>query len=349
MKICFIIPSMTGGGAERVTANLANRLDDMGHEVRIMMTSSDDVAYKLNDGISVNQIGERTHGSLLGRLQRIFTLRKYFKQNKDTVYVSMPTDTNMFAIIASLFLPVQLIISERNDPNQYGHKALRDFLYHFAKKMVFQTDDAAGCYSKRLQKAGRVIPNPICEENIESYLGERSKRFVVVGRLEPQKNHKMLLEAYKIVAEEYKDYDLYLYGKGGLEQELKGLATNLGLADRVHFEGFCSDIQNRIMDATAYVLSSNYEGISNSLLEAMAMGLPVISTDCPIGGSRMLIEHGKNGLLVPVGDKQALADAMCCIVENPGQAKRMSNEAQKVKDRFSIQRITEEWLQYMKE
>ena len=182
-----------------------------------------------------------------------------------------------------------------------------------------------------------------------SYSGERRKRFVVVGRLEPQKNHKLLLEAYKEVADKYKDYDLFLYGKGWLEQELSNLTDSLGLTGRVHFEGFCSDVQDQIKDATAYILSSDYEGISNSLLEAMAMGLPVISTDCPIGGSRMLITHMKNGLLIPVGDKKALVDAMCYMVENPEQAKRMSDEAQKVKDRFSIQRITEEWLQYMKE
>lgn len=349
MKICFIIPCMTGGGAERVIANLANRLDEMGHEVRIMMTSSDDVAYQLNENVFVFNLGYRTNGSLIGRLRRITSMRGYFKKNKDMVFVSMETATNMFAIIASLFLPLHLIISERNDPNQYGHKALRDFWYRFAKKMVFQTEDAARCYSRRLQRVGKVIPNPICEENIVSYSGERRKRFVVVGRLEPQKNHKLLLEAYKEVADKYKDYDLFLYGKGWLEQELSNLTDSLGLTGRVHFEGFCSDVQDQIKDATAYVLSSDYEGISNSLLEAMAMGLPVISTDCPIGGSRMLIIHMKNGLLIPVGDKQALADAMCYMVENPEQAKRMSDEAQKVKDRFSIQRITEEWLQYMKE
>lgn len=349
MRICFIIPSMTGGGAERVTANLANRLDEMGHEVKIMMTASDDVAYKLNDKITVEQIGERTHGSIMGRVQRIFTLRKYFKQNKDTVYVSMPTDTNMFAVMASMFLPVKLIISERNDPNQYGHKCLRDFLYRFAKKMVFQTEDARDCYSKRLQKVGRIIPNPICEEKLETYTGERSKRFVVVGRLEPQKNHKLLLEAFAEVAAKYKDYDLYLYGKGSLEQELKERCANLGIADRVHFEGFCSDVHKQIVDAAAYVLSSDYEGISNSLLEAMAMGIPVISTDCPIGGSRMLIENEKNGLLIPVGDRQALTDAMKYIIEHAEAAEKMGEEAKKVRERFSIQAVADAWLEYMKE
>lgn len=349
MKICFIIPSMTGGGAERVTANLANRLDEMGHEVKILMTASGDVAYKLNEDVKASQIGERTHGSIMGRVQRIFTLRKYFKENMDTVYVSMPTDTNMFAVLASLFLRVNLIISERNDPNQYGHKALRNFLYCFAGKMVFQTEDAKNCYSRRLQRLGRIIPNPICEEKLLTYTGAKSKRFVVVGRLEPQKNHKLLLEAYADIAAEYKEYDLYLYGKGNLKEELKAFSHQLGIADRVHFEGFCQDVHEKIIDAAAYVLSSDYEGISNSLLEAMAMGIPVISTDCPIGGSRMLIEHKKNGLLIPVGDKSALTEAMKYIIEHAEEAKGMGVEAAKVKERFSIQAVADAWLEYMKE
>ena len=108
-------------------------------------------------------------------------------------------------------------------------------------------------------------------------------------------------------------------------------------------------MHNQIVDAAAYVLSSDYEGISNSLLEAMAMGIPVISTDCPIGGSRMLIEHKKNGMLVPVGDKRALIEAMKYIIEHAEDAERMGQEAAKVKERFSIQAVADAWLEYMKE
>lgn len=349
MKICFIIPSMTGGGAERVTANLANRLDEMGHEVKILMTASDDVDYELNDGILTFQIGERTHGSLIGRVQRIVTLRKYFSQHRDTAYVSMETDTNMFAILAAMFLSVNLIISERSNPHQYGHQTLRNLIYCFAKKMVFQTEDARNCYSKRLQKAGRIIANSITHENVEVYRGMRSKRFVAVGRLESVKNYQALIKAYAQVALKHADYDLYLYGKGKLEQELKSLSNQLQISEKVHFEGFCQNVQEQIKDAAAYILSSDYEGISNSLLEAMSIGMPVISTDCPIGGSRMLIAHEKNGLLVPVGDVEALAEAMEYIILNPDKAIEMGEEAAKVNERFSTHVIADEWLQYMKE
>lgn len=349
MKICFLIPSMTGGGAERVTANLANKMDEMGHEVTILMVASDEVAYHLSEGIKVNTFGSRSHGALIGRVKKIFEFRRYFKAHKDTVFIAMATETNMFAALASIGIPVKLLVSERSNPERFEQKKMRDFTYMFVKKIVFQTEDASSCFSKRLQDVGRIIANPVAEGTLEPFYGERSKRFVAVGRLQEVKNHKLLLEAFAEIAAEYEDYDLYLYGEGKTEEQLREQCRQLEVAERVHFEGFCSDVNEKIRDASAYILTSDYEGISNSLLEAMAMGIPVVSTDCPIGGSRMLIEHKKNGLLIPVGDKSALTEAMRYIIEHAEDAKRMGEEAEKVKERFSIQAIADAWLEYMKE
>lgn len=349
MKVCFIIPSLTGGGAERVVANLANKMDELGHEVKILMTASSDVEYRLNQGIVLEQITERTQGSIYKRLQRIFLLRRYFKEHIDTAYIAMPTETNMFAVLAAIGLHVNLIISERNDPNRDRCKKLRDLIYCLAKKMVFQTQEARDYYSKRLQQVGKIIPNPLCNDKIEIYKGERTKRIVVVGRLEEQKNHRMLLKAYAALEEKCKKYSLHIYGVGSLEQELKELSAQLGISEYVHFEGFSNDIHNQIRDAAMYILSSDYEGISNSLLEAMAMGLPVISTECPIGGSKMLIEHMKNGILVPVGDVDAMREAMEYMVIHREEAETMGAEATKVRERYSIDIITQEWLAYIQE
>lgn len=349
MKICFIIPSMTGGGAERVTANLANRLDEMGHEVTIMMTASDDVDYRLNESVVLFKMGNRTNGSLIGRIQRITTMRRYFRKNNDVAYVSMETATNMFAVLSSLFMPINLTISERSNPKQYEHQKLRDCIYCFAPKMVFQTEDAKKCYTKRLQKDGKIIGNPVTEDNAVVYQGERDKRFVAVGRLEAVKNYQMLINAFANVVRMYPEYTLHFYGKGSLESDLREIVHSLDITEKVYFEGFCQNVQEKIKDATAYILSSDYEGMSNSLLEAMSIGMPVISTDCPIGGSRMLIEHEKNGLLVPVGDVDALTEAMRYMIENADSAIQMGREAAKVNERFSIQNVADEWLQYIKE
>lgn len=349
MKVCFIIPSLTGGGAERVVANLANKMDELGHEVKILMTASSDVEYRLNQGIVLEQITERTQGSIYKRLQRIFLLRRYFKEHTDTAYIAMPTETNMFAVLAAVGLHVNLIISERNDPNRDRCKELRDLIYCLAKKMVFQTQEARDYYSKRLQQVGKIIPNPLCNDKIEIYKGERKQKIVVVGRLEEQKNHRMLLEAYAALEEKCKNYSLHIYGVGSLEKELKDLSVRLGISEHVHFEGFCNDIHNEIKDASMYVLSSDYEGISNSLLEAMAMGLPVISTECPIGGSKMLIEHMKNGILVPVGNVDTMKEAMEYMIIHREEAETMGAEATRVRERYSIDVITQEWISYIQE
>lgn len=349
MKVCFIIPSLTGGGAERVVANLANKMDELGHEVKILMTASSDVEYSLKKGIVLEQITERTQGSIYKRVQRIFLLRKYFKTHPDEAFIAMPTETNMFAVLASVGLPVNLIISERSDPHQDKCKKLRDLIYRLSKKMVFQTKQAEDYYLKESNITGKIIANPLCNDKIEIYSGDRTKRIVVVGRLNHLKNHKMLLQAYAALDKRCKEYHVYIYGKGELEQELKDLCVQLDIVGNVHFEGFCNDIHNQIKDAAMYVLSSDAEGMSNSLLEAMAAGLPVISTDCPIGGSAMLIEHMKNGILVPVGDAAAMKDAMEYMINNREAAEAMGLEATKVRERYSIDLITQEWLAYMQE
>ena len=152
MKICFITATLVGGGAERVIANLSNEMAKRGHEVTVLLTAGYVVEYDLHKNVKVLQIGERTAHSIKGRLNRVFLLRKYFKQNRDTYYVSMPTDTSIFVLLAAFFLRLNLVVSERNDPNKYEHAKLRDIAYLFAKKVVFQTPDAQKCFCKRLQK-----------------------------------------------------------------------------------------------------------------------------------------------------------------------------------------------------
>jgi len=344
MKILFTIANMVGGGSERVLANLANDFVNKGHEVAILMTAGNDIAYELDSKVKTFSIGSRTGGSVIGRIKRIFAMRKAFRQDKNQVIVSFGTETNMFALLAGIGLKNKIVISERNDPNQCGFAKIRDMIYPLAEGHVFQTEDAKKCFSKKIQSKSVVIPNPLKEELPSACEGERRKEIAAVGRLTPQKNHKLLLKAFRLFCEKHPDYKLVIFGQGELEQELKDYAKTLELEDKVVWKGFAADVLEQIRESAMYVLSSDYEGISNSLAEAMAIGLPVISTDCPIGGSKMCIEHGVNGMLVPIQDERALAEAMCYLAENEDVAKNMGRKACEIRTSLSQDVISEMWL-----
>ena len=343
MKVLMITAGMRGGGTERVIAVLANFLAKKKNDVTIIMTSEKEVVYQLDETIKIVSLGESTGGNPIKRLKRITGLRKYFKIDKKQVIMSFGTETNLFTLIASVWLKNKIMISERNDPNQCSYAFFRNLFYRLADNLIFQTEEARLCFPDKIARKGIVIPNPLSEEMTDTFMGVRGKDIVSVGRLEPQKNHKLLLQAFQIFAGRYRDFRLVLYGKGFLLKELQEMARELQIEERVVFAGFTDDVKGKIQDAAMYVLSSDYEGISNSLMEAMALGLPVISTDCPIGGSKMLIQHKENGLLVPVGDANALAQAMEYMVENPVRAESMGEKAAYVKEAYSVARICQNW------
>lgn len=349
MKVMFIIPRMVGGGAERVISVLANEFVNRHIDVKILMTAGDDMAYKLEDRIEVIQIGGRTGGSPWKRIERIARMRRVFRQNRDYILAAFEPTTAFFTCLAKAGLRMKLISSERNDPESFSNKKIREFAFLCSDKVVFQTESAMHYFQEKIQKKGVVIANPITENLPEVYVGQRKHTVIAAGRLEEQKNHVSLLNAFQKFLLKYPDYVLHLYGEGSLEQELKDLAIKLGISDYVVFEGFHRDILNEIKDAGMYVLSSNYEGISNSLLEAMGLGMPVISTDCPCGGSRMCIQDGVNGMLVPLNNSDALCSAMEKMAGEEELAAQMGKEAVKVRERFSLQGILKEWLDLLQE
>ncbi|GFI01204.1 MAG: glycosyltransferase family 4 protein [Lachnospiraceae bacterium] len=343
MKILFTVASMAGGGAERVISILASHLMKDGHQVMIVMTAGERVDYQLDPKIQVISIGGTSGGKLGKRLKRIQKLRALFCQNKDGVIVSFGLGSNFYTAIAHLGLKNRLVISERNDPAACPHPYFRNKVFGCADRLVFQTKDALECFPKRLREKGCVIPNPISGTIIPPYEGARKKTIVAVGRLEPQKNYPLLLKAFAVFHKKYPAYTLHIYGRGELLTGLENLSRELGIARAVRFEGYAPDVHEKIKDAGMYVLPSDYEGISNALLEAMALGLPAVATDCPIGGSKLCITHEENGLLVPVGDAEKMEEAMSRLASCEELADRLGKEAVKVRQRFSEETVMAEW------
>ena len=344
MKIVFVLPDMPGGGTERVVSLLANEYVKRGFQTAILLFAGNQVAYPLDERIEIFIAGKASGGNPFIQISRLFRMRKFYKKNKDCYIFSFCVRGSIFSVIAAAGIPHRFLVSERNDPTRMSGQKLRDWSYRRAEKIILQTDDVKHCFTKDIQDKSAVIPNPVSGDMPEPFKGERKKRIVSVGRLQPQKNHKLLLDAFAVFHKQYEDYELHIFGIGELEAELKNRAKELHIEDYVFFRGFCSDVQHEIWDSAMFVLSSDYEGISNSMIEALSMGVPVISTDCPVGGSRTYIEDGINGILTPVGDAKALSDAMIKLADNPEFARILSANGAKIKEQYGLEKIADRFL-----
>ena len=349
--IIFVTISMGGGGTERVISLLANHYASEGKKVAILMIASDDVQYDINPAIEVISLSQATDGSLSKRIKRIGSMRKYFSKNKSNKIIAMGTVAAIFTLLSTIGLKRDIVISERNDPNRLNHKPIsnkmkmvRNLLYRRANMIAVQTKDVIDALPENLHNRCKVIPNPLSDSlpaaNID---GVRNKTVISAGRLTEQKNHKLLIDAFHEFSNN-NDYTLNIYGKGELESELKNYVDSLNMSDRIHIMGFCDNLYEKLLSEGIYVSSSNWEGISNSLLEALALGIPTIATDCPVGGSRMFINNMENGILIPVDDKQSLIDSLQQIASNNSLAKKLSVNASKIRDTLSVEKIAKLWL-----
>ena len=345
MKIVFVLPDMPGGGSERVVAMLANEYVKRGYQVAVLLFAGDHVAYPLDERIEVFIAGQPSDGNPLIQIKRLFKMRRYYRKNKHCYIFSFCVRGTIFSVLAAAGIPHRLLVSERNDPTRITGQRLRDWSYRKAEKLILQTEDMRRCFAQDLQQKSAVIPNPIADDMPEPYRGKRKKRIVSVGRLEPQKNHKLLLDAFADFHKKYPEYELHIFGVGELDKDLRRQAGELGIGDRVVFRGFSSNVQQEIRDNAMFVLSSDYEGISNSMIEALAMGVPVISTDCPVGGSRMYIENGVSGLLTPVGDRKALTEAMRKIAGDCSFADGLSANGVKAAKQYGLKNIADRFLE----
>ena len=193
-----------------------------------------------------------------------------------------------------------------------------------------------------------ILKNPINPQFFrERYRGEREKTIVTVGRVDENKNHKMLVKAFAGIADEFPEYRLIIYGDGDKREELMKMAESLGLQDRVLLPGNISNVADAICKTRVFVLSSNKEGMPNALIEAMVMGLTVISTDCPCGGPKELIDPGINGLLVPVGDEKILQENLHFVLNNLQKSDLMGENAKKTCEIYSSGKVLEEWENYL--
>lgn len=354
MKITFFIGGLIGGGAERVTCNLSNFLITRGHEIQIL-TMSDSDSYPLEKEVKRQSLLNKEERSniVVNYIKRYSRLKKFLRSDNSDAYVVMLPITTIFLLLLRKYIKAPVIASERCYPAVLSQitQRLLSLLAKRADAWVFQTIQQKEWYGKAVSSAdAKIIPNAINENFVQlPYNGERLKEIVAVGRLCPQKNYELLIYAFSRIAANFPEYKIIIYGEGAKRNELEDIINKHNLQGRILMPGYEKDISSKLKKACLYVLSSNYEGIPNTLMEAMALGVPAIATDCDGGGSRMLIENGVNGILVPKGDEKVLSDAMRKMLSDKDFAENCGKEAHKICERLAPERIYGEWESFIKE
>ena len=354
MKILFCIDTMTSGGAERVIANLANYLSKLNHEVTILTLLDRECAYKLDSSVKYHSLKIREgKKKIFDKIKSIFENKKkylkYLENNKQDIIISFLPRASYYSAMVAKKSKTKLIISERNDPssiyNSIFKRVWTKFMYKKADGFVFQTKMASEFFNKDIVNRSVIIPNPVNDSFfIDYYKGNRKKIIVSIGRLSSQKNQLLLINAFKKVSDNHSDYKLIIYGEGPLRNELENRIKELNLSDKVFLPGISKNILEDIYDASMFVLPSNYEGMPNALMEALALGIPSISTDCSCGGPRELIINNKDGLLIPVNDKESLIEAMENLINNPDKCLKFSKASNKKMKKYNVEEINKKWL-----
>lgn len=352
MKVLGFIGAMTADGAERVMSLLVNTLASEGHEV-VLLLQSNIIEYKLDERIKVVVVGNNGAANPISSFLNIYRgTRRVFKQEKPDVIVSFMSVVSMYACLCSIGLHIPVIVSERNTPSHEVrtkiHSIVRNLSYRLAKGAIFQTAEARDFFPKHIRFNSTIIPNPVSDNLPYADRKNIERTIVTLGRLDTQKNHKLLIEAFCDFSKSHPNYILKLYGKGPLGEVLRKQVQDNGLEDKVLFMGNQPQIHEKICNVSMYVLSSDYEGISNALMECMAMGLPCISTDCPCGGSRELIQDGINGVLVPVRDRLKLTEAMEKIADDKHFSNYIGENAKGIRDVYSREKIIGRYIDYIK-
>lgn len=344
-NILFLISSIGGGGAERVACRLVSEFSKNNNVYLMFFYPKENTYYVSpkvnlipffsNEVNNIRKLAETKDSNLI----RIFEVEKIRRRFNIDVTISFLHSPNIFNVSAGG--KGIKILSERNDPEGKGEEYFKEMAsaYKKADKVVFQTNYIKNKFSNEIKNKSIIIPNPICVTCLKDKISK--KKIVAVGRLVPQKNHELLIKSFSIFHKINKDYILNIYGVGQLLDELQLLVFQLGLNNYVIFNGFSSDVHKEIKDAEQFILSSDFEGMPNALMEAMMMGLPCISTNC--SGIPEIIDNEKNGILVEKGDICGLARAMLRLSEDKNLREKIGKNAMRKAEEWQLEKIVKKW------
>lgn len=346
MKLTFVSSTLHAGGAERVISLLANSFCQKGYEVEIVCINKHLVFYPIDEKVKVWFAEDEVKS--LSILKKMMWLRKHINSEKPDVVIAFMLEVYCVTLASLIGVSVPVISSERIDPHFFGRAKglLRWLLLRRTTHLVVQTVRIKDFYSAKLQSRTTIIPNPVTDKVFSLTPTLKQKRIIAVGRLAYQKNYPMMFRAFAKVHHDFPDWQLVVYGNGPQKDEIRGVIERLGMEGHIILAGKSDHVVEEMNKSSLFVMSSDYEGMSNALLEAVCVGLPVISTD--VSGARDLITEGVNGYIVPVGNERALTLALSSMLSSPEKMDEMGRQSKALAPRFREEQIVGQWEELIK-
>lgn len=360
-KILFILDDLSGGGAERVFVNIANGFADTNITVEFLLGEKKGVYLnQLNSAIPINEVGGKTLFKYLTAFPRIL------RQNNYTHIFTASHYASSAAIIAKKITrkPAKIYLT-----HHYSHPALRSVKYfkgdvilkliHFfitphADKIIAVSKGSLEWlrkFSHHKLRQGTFIYNPVFDNNIYTLAAEQVNfpievkdkiMLLTVGRLSEQKDHLTLIKAFGIFKQTHGNAVLFIIGTGPLQSMLQNYINNKGLADCIFLMGFQANPYKWIVNCDVFILSSIYEGFGNVIVEAMALGKTIVSTDCPSGPAEIL-QDGALGYLCPVNDPVSMSASIEKALQKPVDANILTQSA----NQYTINEIVKKYIEIL--
>lgn len=352
MKLIFLNADIGYGGAEKMLVWLANQCAENGHQVTLFTYRNCQVMQPVSILVKHVHVQLETDGADISIIKTIIFLHRFINSEKFDIGIAFLSPSMLRMAIASIGTNMKMLFSHRGDPyysspnkkiKQRLFGKINRWAFKQADHYVFQTQMAKNYFCQDIQSRSTVIPNPIHPLlRTTERAGNIQKTIVTVGRLDiKQKRQDILIEAFNSLSNQYPEYDLQIYGSGEDEDFLRAISSS---NEKIKIMGKTSKVAEVVQNAAVFVLTSDFEGIPNALLEAMSIGVPCVSTDCSPGGAAMLIQDKVNGLLTPRGDAKKLSQAIIYMLENHVEAEEMALKALQVNVDYAEDRIRKMWL-----
>ena len=347
-KILIVCGYLNVGGAGKVIKFVCNSCKSE-YDFHVLSFYDDEEPSGLDTEIYFEKILFKADWTrIVWRIKAIKKLRQRIIEIKPDIVCCFVSDIAFMTRLAvEGYKTFKFVSAERGVPYSIPPmwQKLTQWTYDHSDYCIFQLDRARNFFSKKVQEKSFVIANPFEPKfDMTPYTGERKKTIVSAGRFVAQKGYETLIDAFATVYKRHPEYQLILYGNGPDKDAYLERAEKLGIKERMQFPGYVKNVTEAVREDGVFVLSSVFEGIPNALIEAMSVGIPTVSADCSPGGADFLTNGGELGLLVPVGDSEKMADAICRVIEDQELSKKLSAKSICIKERLNPQKITSEWI-----